>query len=148
MRIGMNNIAGKTDITDDELKGNERIEEAISSLQKEPSQEMLAHTLTVIRKRMKQKGQLIIAVEPSFGSQQMNISVEKTADGLLWWTAYTGFEEEMKGGNQIKSTFLTDMEQLFKSVLDVDEINGIILNPWNRTIMLDKTLINIIFGNI
>lgn len=38
----MNNIAGKTDITDDELKGNERIEEAISSLQKEPSQEMLA----------------------------------------------------------------------------------------------------------
>ena len=32
----MNNIAGKTDITDDELKGNERIEEAISSLQKEP----------------------------------------------------------------------------------------------------------------
>ena len=144
----MNNIAGKTDITDDELKGNERIEEAISSLQKEPSQEMLAHTLTVIRKRMKQKGQLIIAVEPSFGSQQMNISVEKTADGLLWWTAYTGFEEEMKGGNQIKSTFLTDMEQLFKSVLDVDEINGIILNPWNRTIMLDKTLINIIFGNI
>ena len=31
MRIGMNNIAGKTDITDDELKGNERIEEAISS---------------------------------------------------------------------------------------------------------------------
>ena len=44
----MNNIAGKTDITDDELKGNERIEEAISSLQKEPSQEMLAHTLTVI----------------------------------------------------------------------------------------------------
>lgn len=54
----------------------------------------------------------------------------------------------MKGGNQITSTFLTDMEQLFKSVLDVDEINGIILNPWNRTIMLDKTLINIIFGNI
>ena len=129
------------DKIDKGLVGNQLIEEAIKGLQEEA-------TLTVIRKRMKQKGQLIIAVEPSFGSQQMNISVEKTADGLLWWTAYTGFEEEMKGGNQIKSTFLTDMEQLFKSALDVDEINGIILNPWNRTIMLDKTLINIIFGNI
>ena len=136
------------DKIDKGLVGNKLIEEAIKCLQEEATQEMLAHTLTVIRKRMKQKGQLIIAVEPSFGTQQMNISVEKTADGLLWWTAYTGFEEEMKGGNQVKSTFLTDMEQLFKSVLDVDEINGIILNPWNRTIMLDKTLINIIFGNI
>ena len=136
------------DKIDKGLVGNKLIEEAIKGLQEEATQEMLAHTRTVIRKRMKQKGQLIIAVEPSFGSQQMNISVEKTADGLLWWTAYTGFEEEMKGGNQVKSTFLTDMEQLFKSVLDVDEINGIILNPWNRTIMLDKTLINIIFGNI
>lgn len=136
------------DKTDEGLVGNQLIEEAIKCLQKEATQEMLAHTLTVIRKRMKQKGQLIIAVEPSFGSQQMNISVEKTADGLLWWTAYTGFEEEMKGGNQVKSTFLTDMEKLFKSALNVDEINGIILNPWNRTIMLDKTLLNIILGNI
>ena len=136
------------DKTDEGLIGNQLIEEAIKGLQEEATQEMLAYTLTVIRKRMKQKGQLIIAVEPSFGSQQMNISVEKTADGLLWWTAYTGFEEEIKGGNQIKSTFLTDMEQLFKSALDIDEINGIILNPWNRTIMLDKTLINIILGNI
>ena len=136
------------DKTDEGLIGNQLIEEAIKGLQEEATQEMLAYTLTVIRKRMKQNGQLIIAVEPSFGSQQMNISVEKTADGLLWWTAYTGFEEEIKGGNQIKSTFLTDMEQLFKSALDIDEINGIILNPWNRTIMLDKTLINIILGNI
>ncbi|MCI9019081.1 MAG: SseB family protein, partial [Lachnospiraceae bacterium] len=27
-----------------------------------------------------------------------------------------------------------------------DGINGIILNPWNRTIMLDKQLIRIILG--
>ena len=59
----MNNIAGKTDITDDELKGNERIEEAISSLQKESSQEMLAHTLTVIRRRMNENGQFVVAAK-------------------------------------------------------------------------------------
>ena len=135
------------DKIDKGLVGNKLIEEAIKGLQEEATQEMLAHTLTVIRKRMKQKGQLIIAVEPSFGSQQMNISVEKTADEFTVGELIR-LKEEMKGGNQVKSTFLTDMEQLFKSALDVDEINGIILNPWNRTIMLDKTLINIIFGNI
>lgn len=134
--------------TDEGLIGNEQIEEAIKSLQSESTQEMLAHTLTVIRKRMKKGGQVIIAVEPSLGSQQMNISVVKTSDGLTWWTAYTSFDEEMKGGTEVKSTFLTDMEKLFRLAAQVDEINGIILNPWNRTIMLDKSLINIILGNI
>lgn len=32
------------------------------------------------------------------------------------------------------------------SPLEADGINGIILNPWNRTIMLDKQLIRIILG--
>ena len=45
-------------------------------------------------------------------------------------------------------TFLTDIAQLFNSALQVNEIEGIILNPWNRTIMLDKNLINIILGNM
>ena len=48
----------------------------------------------------------------------------------------------------VQSTFLTDIDQLFNSALQVNEIEGIILNPWNRTIMLDKNLINIILGNI
>ena len=50
------------DKIDKGLVGNQLIEEAIKGLQEEATQEMLAHTLTVIRKRMKQKGQLIIAV--------------------------------------------------------------------------------------
>lgn len=140
-----NNYTGKTD---EGLKGNEQIEEAIKLLQNEATQEMLAHTLTVIRKRMNNGGQVIIAIEPSLGVGQMNISTVKTADGLVWWTAFTSFDEELKGGNEVKSTFLTDMEKMFCAAINVDEINGIILNPWNRTIMLDKTLINIILGNI
>ena len=50
--------------TDPGLQGNERIEAAIAGLQQEASQEQLAHVLTIIRRRMKEKGQLIIAVEP------------------------------------------------------------------------------------
>ena len=45
---------------DEGLQGNDKIEKAIAGLQKETTQEMLAHTLTVIRRRMKDAGQLII----------------------------------------------------------------------------------------
>ena len=44
------------------------------------------------------------------------------------------------------STFLTAIEPLFQSAVQVNEIEGIILNPWNRTIMLDKTLLRLILG--
>ena len=44
----------KNEYQDEGLRGNEKIEEAIFLLQKEPSQEQLAHTLTVIRRRMQE----------------------------------------------------------------------------------------------
>ena len=128
------------------LQGNEKMEAAIAGLQQEPTQEMLAHTLTVIRRRMKENGQLIIAVEPPKGDGKIQIQSIQTSDGKSWWAAFTSFEEELKGGGSVKSTFLTDIRKLFKSVLTVDEIEGIIINPWNRTIMLNKALIKIIQG--
>ena len=128
------------DTKDEGLKGNEKIEEAISALQQEPSQELLAHALTMIRRRMKEEGQLILAVEPSVAEQV------KTADGKKWWSAFTSFEEELKGSDSVMSTFLTAIEPLLQSAVQENEIEGIILNPWNRTIMLDKTLLRLILG--
>ena len=109
---------------------------------------MLAHTLTVISRRMRENGQFILSVEPPTGDNKLRIGTVKTGDGKVWWAAFTSFEEELKGGGSVQSTFLTDIDQLFNSALQVNEIEGIILNPWNRTIMLDKNLINIILGNI
>ena len=128
------------------LQGNEKIEEAIATLQSQSTPELLAHALTVIRRRMKEQGQLIIAVEPSPLSNEMNVQAVKTSDGKNWWVAFTGFDEELKGGDSVKSTFLTDMDKLFQSALTVDEIERVIINPWNRTIMLNKRLISIILG--
>ena len=129
---------------DEGLKGNEKIEEAIAALQKEATPEQLAHTLTVIRRRVQEGGQLIVAVEPSLTQTQMNVKVVKTSDGAAWWTAFTGFEEELKGADSVKSTFLTDMGKLFQAALTESDIQGVILNPWNRTLMLDKHLIEIL----
>ena len=132
--------------TDEGLQGNEKIEEAIAGLQHEATQEMLAHTLTVIRRRMKEDGQFIIAVEPPKGDGQLRLEAVRTEDGKNWWVAFTSFEEELKGAEPVQSTFLVDMDKLFDAALAVPEISGIILNPWNRTIQLDKTLIRIIKG--
>ena len=138
----MNNIQNK----DEGLIGNEKIEEAVLALQNEPSGERLAHTLTVIRRRMQEGGQLIVAVEPSLENMQMRLQTVKTEDGGIWWSAFTSFDEELKGADSMKSAFLTDIGRLFHTALEAAEIKGIIINPWNRTIMLDRELINIILG--
>ena len=49
------------------LQGNQKIEAAVKALQKEPTEEMLAHTLTVIRQRMKENGHLIVSLDQDAG---------------------------------------------------------------------------------
>ena len=133
---------------DNELQGNEKIEEAIAALQQEPTQEMLAHTLTVIRRRMQEKGQFVIAVEPPTGDNQLKLQAITTDDGKVWWMAFTSFEEELKGSNSVMSTFMTDIGKVLETALSEEEISGVIINPWNRTLMLDKTLIRIVLGDV
>ena len=111
------------------LQGNEKIEEAILALQQEPTEELLAHALTVVRRRMREQGQLIVAVEPPSADVQeavtqaagtaMRLQAVQTSDGKKWWSAFTGFEEELKGSGSVMSTFLTDMEQMAATGLEV-----------------------------
>ena len=51
---------------DEGLQGNEKIEQAIRELQQAPSGEELAHTLTVVRRRMKEAGFVYTAEELGF----------------------------------------------------------------------------------
>ena len=62
------------------------------------------------------------------------------------WMAFTSFDEELKGSGSVMSTFMADIEKMFESAINVEGIEGIIINPWNRTIMLDKELIRIVLG--
>ena len=132
---------------DEALIGNEKIENAITQLQTNPSEELLVHTLTMIRRQMQKQGQFIVAVNPSISSNDLQIQAIQTEDGKQWWSAFTSFDEELKGSSPLMSTFLADIQSLFLSALQVNEIEGIILNPWNKTIMLDKHFIQIILGN-
>ena len=108
--------------TDKTLQGNNKIESAIAALQQEPSQEMLAHTLTVIRRRMNEHGELIIAIDPSSAASGLQVQAIQTDDGRKWWAAFTSFDEELKGSGSVMSTFLTDMKQLFNSEGALEEV--------------------------
>ena len=125
------------------LQGNETIEQAIAALQQSATPELLAHALTAIRRRIRENGQFVVAVEPG-PAAQMSLKTVQTQDGRAWWYAFTSFEEEMQGAEQVQSTFMADIGKLLETALTVPEIEGIILNPWRRTLMLDKTLIQII----
>ena len=128
------------------LQGNERIENAIRQLQKEPTQEMLAHALTVVRKRMKEAGHLIVALDPSGDMERLQIQTIQTADGKRWFAAFTGFEEQMKGSYAVMSAFTAEIDKIFQATLQTKEVEGLILNPWDCTMMLSKHLIHIIVG--
>ena len=91
-------MSGNKEQIDVSLIGNDKIEEAIVNIQKEPTEENLVRALSIVRHRMNDKGQLIIAVEPPLPDGKLNLKVIKTEDGQMWWIAYTSFDEELKGG--------------------------------------------------
>ena len=136
------------DKTDEGLLGNDKIEDAIAALQQQPTQELLAHALTVVRRRMRENGQVIIAVEPNGAAGQMKLQAVKTSDGNSWWAVFTSFDEKLKGSESVMSTFMTDIGKVLEAALSEEEISGVIINPWNRTLMLDKTLIRIVLGDV
>ena len=136
------------DKTDEGLLGNEKIEDAIAALQQQPTQELLAHALTVVRRRMRENGQVIIAVEPNGAAGQMKLQAVKTSDGNSWWAVFTSFDEELEGNESVMSTFMTDIGKVLETALSEEEISGVIINPWNRTLMLDRTLIRIVLGDV
>ena len=146
--IGLMESKNNMDKTDEGLFGNEKIEEAIAALQQQPTQELLAHALTVVRRRMRENGQVIIAVEPNAAAGQMKLQAVKTSDGNSWWAVFTSFDEELKGGGSVMSTFMTYIGKVLEAALSEEEISGVIINPWNRTLMLDKTLIRIVLGDV
>ncbi len=128
---------------DEGLKGNEKIEEYIEMLRKEPSAELLSVVLTAVRRRMKAGGRFIVPVDAG-KDNRLQIQV-MMLDGVAWFPAFTGFEEELKGKNSIMSTFMADIGQIIDMAL-ASNVAGVLLNPWDRTLRLDKNLLSIIKG--
>ena len=102
-----------------ELKGNEKIEEAILMIQQEPSMDTLSFAILSINRRMREGGKLILSVESAAPAEgQLPIRVLEI-DGEEWWVAFTSFEEQSKGSDALKSTSIVDMEQLYHEAMRI-----------------------------
>jgi len=131
---------------DKTLIGNENIEKNIAELKESFTDEVLAKTLTTIRRRILDGGQFVIAV--GTGSSDVNLSV-RTASyaGKKWFVAYTSFEEELKSETGVMSGFLADIDQIMDMALKTYEVEGIILNPYGNMMTLNKEIIRVIRGS-
>ena len=131
--------------TDKGLAGNEKLENQIGMLQKEPSPEMLSVVLTTVRRRMKEHGEMIVPVEAD-PSGNMRVQIMQIENGEKWLAVYTSFEEQMMGGQSVQSTFLSEIGQLLRMVLHENSVEGLLVNPWNRSLRLSRDLIRIVLG--
>lgn len=131
--------------TDKGLAGNGKLEEQIGMLQKEPSPEMLSVVLTTVRRRMKEHGEMIVPVEAD-PSGNMRVQIMQIKNGEKWLAVYTSFEEQMMGGQSVQSTFLSEIGQLLRMVLHENSVEGLLVNPWNRSLRLSRDLIRIVLG--
>lgn len=131
---------------DESLIPNKNIEKFVEILQKEPSEEALAAALSAVRRSMKAGGRFIVPVKAPDGT---GLDIEAlSVDGSKWLPVYTSFEEELKGGGSVMSTFLADIGDVLNMAMTQDDIDGVILNPYDRTLKLDKHLIRIILGTM
>ena len=152
----------KTDSFEDPyLTGNKMVEEAIARYHEGPSRENLIAVLESIRIRMHEDAHLIIPVIPP---EQMlaDIDPEKvivgdtitmeeeqhfklhhleTKDGKSWLVAFTSQSEFEKGEKTSVISYFMDV--MLKGCRDMAE-EGIILNPWGKSFLLTKELINLI----
>lgn len=133
---------------DEELKLNKEIEDDITAFSNAPSDETLAVLLTTIRKRMKEHGQLVVSVE-MIADGSLTLKAREIKGQGKWFVAFTSFEQQLLGNEvnheQVMSTFKADIEQLFRTVQMTDEVKGIAVNPWDKSFLLTKEMINIIF---
>ena len=146
---------------DPSLDGNEIIEDAISRFYEDSSKDNLIAVLEAIRRRMHEDGHFMIPVIPPQAAIDM-LDIEHTAvgdtvtssedlhfklhhletkDGRQWLVAFTSEEEYRKGeSSSIISNFI---ENHLKGCRNMTEA-GIIINPWDKSFLLTKELINLI----
>ncbi|MCQ2534699.1 MAG: SseB family protein [Clostridia bacterium] len=129
--------------TDIELHGNNIIEENIAAFLQNRTEEQLANILGSIRKQMRAGASFVVAVDPSNSGMQFKEVVLK--DGRTCGLVFTSFEEQMKGTKTV-STFMVNMKQLFDATLSNKDSDGLLINAYGNSFLLDRQFISLILG--
>lgn len=149
--------------SDESVHSNELIETAIIDFYKQMNGDTFAQILKAIHLTMKSDGQFIIPVEMSDAlldmfdldkmkvgdtvttTQEVRMKLQKIRanDGKEWLAAFTNMNEVQKGA--ATSTITQSIYYFLKAVLDIEDVEGVIINPWDNSFSLDKDTIHLFF---
>ena len=148
-------------IPDDSLTGNVLIEDAIARYYEDSTRQNLIGVLDAILQRSRAGGHFLIPVIPPQAMFDM-IDIEhvkigdtvtsqeelhfklhhiQTNDGKMWLAVFTSDEEHRKG--EAASVIDHFIGSMLEGCADMSD-EGIIINPWGRSFLLTKDLIELI----
>lgn len=148
---------------EEDIYRNELIEAAIIDFYKQMNGDTFAGIMNAIHVTMKNYGQFIIPVEaPEVFFNMINLDKVKvgdvvtatqdirmklqriqTNDGKEWLAAFTNMSEVLKGAST--STVTQPIGHFLKMVLQMEGVEGVIINPWDNAFSLDKDTIQLFF---
>ncbi len=115
----------------DPLAGNFLIENAIDDYYRKTNRKNLSFILYTIS--------LIISQEGGFLTTDTRIN---SKDGRDWLVAFTNKAQQEKG--QACKTKITPISAFLESVLDTEDVEGVVINPWEHPFFFTKDLIHVI----
>lgn len=120
------------------LKGNDLIEGAIHAFYQEQTDHRFMGVCMAVRSRIVQEGHLLFPVDVGENEEGCQTYAFKNleVDGHLVMVAFTSLEEMQKGPQAgVLSTFI---DGVLESLIHMDEISGLMINPWGEFVCLGK----------
>ena len=126
------------------LTGNERIEEVIHIFHQEQKPELLMAVCLAIRERMMQDGHMIFPADITEDEDGNTIFSFKTleSNGMNALVAFTSMAEKQKGPEAAAVSQFIDC--MLEPLLQMEDIGGLVINPFGEAIFLDKEDIMVI----
>ena len=143
--------------------GNEELLAAMRSAHEDGSKENFLKVLDLLARRIAERGEIILPVQMSQSAFDMlgdlnHIGVGDTVtsaeeirmkpltitdqDGGIWYAAFTDYDEAGKG--EASSTVNQLLKEIVKTALRDEEKKGLILNPWENPVFLDKNMLKMV----
>ena len=143
--------------------GNEELVAAMAAAHQDSGRESFIRVLDLIVKRIAEQGEFILPVQLSQSAFDMlgDLNKVKAGDtlqaaeeirmkpqtiidnnGRLWYVVFTDHNEACKG--EASSSINQPMKDILEAALAAEDKEGLIINPWENPIVLDKSMLKMV----
>ena len=143
--------------------GNEELVAAMAAAHQDGGRESFIRVLDLIAKRIAEQGEFVLPVQLSQSAFDMlgDLNKVKAGDtlqaaeeirmkpqtiidnnGRLWYVVFTDHNEVCKG--EAPSLINQPMKDILEAALAAEDKEGLIINPWENPIVLDKSMLKMV----